>query len=100
VTKQKTIEQDALPVAELPDPRTKSHPKLLSKEQVLARLGGVTYNTLWFWVRAGKFPPARQMVANGRLQKIGWLESEVNDWILSRPPRIPNPKGSKKREVA
>jgi predicted DNA-binding transcriptional regulator AlpA len=55
------------------------HARLLSREEVLARVG-VSYPTLWTWMRAGNFPRARAM--GGR---IGWLESEIEEWIVTRP---------------
>jgi prophage regulatory protein len=54
----------------------------LSKQQVLAKIP-VTGPTLWAWVRAGKFPRPREISAN----KIGWVESEVDAWMQSRPLR-------------
>ena len=53
---------------------------------------GVTYPCLWGWIRVGRFPPARA-VGDGRKGHMVWVEREVVDWMLARPPRIP--KGSK-----
>jgi prophage regulatory protein len=66
---------------------SKSSPKpsdvrLLSKREVLYRVG-VTFPTIWNWMRAGKFPRARELGPG----KSCWVESEINEWILSRPIR-------------
>jgi predicted DNA-binding transcriptional regulator AlpA len=55
--------------------------RFLSKREVLDRVG-VSYVTLWSWIRAGDFP-------HGRIvgQKTKWLAAEVTDWISSRPIR-------------
>jgi prophage regulatory protein len=55
--------------------------RLLSKVEVLDRVG-VTYPTLWSWMRAGRFPRSRQLGS-----KACWLESEVESWITSLPIR-------------
>jgi predicted DNA-binding transcriptional regulator AlpA len=62
--------------------RNRANPnlRLIPKREVLARLGGVTYATLWSWMRLGQFPRSRQV--GGRSM---WVESEVNAWIASRP---------------
>lgn len=54
--------------------------RLLSKREVCARVG-VSYPTIWKWIREKRFPRAR--VLNGG--KIGWIESEVEAWILNLP---------------
>ena len=55
--------------------------RLLSKAEVLERVGR-TFPTVWKWMRAEKFPRARDL--GGR---PAWLESEVNEWIASLPVR-------------
>jgi predicted DNA-binding transcriptional regulator AlpA len=54
---------------------------LLSKAEVLKRVGR-TFPTIWAWMLAGKFPPARDL--GGR---PAWLETEINDWIKNLPIR-------------
>jgi predicted DNA-binding transcriptional regulator AlpA len=54
-------------------------PKLVCKPEVLDRCG-VAYVTLWGWMQQGKFPRSRVV---GR--EIFWVESEIDQWILSRP---------------
>jgi predicted DNA-binding transcriptional regulator AlpA len=56
--------------------------RLLSKPEVLDRVG-VTYPTIWAWMRDGKFPPGREL--GGR---TCWKESEVNAWMEARPTRV------------
>jgi prophage regulatory protein len=55
--------------------------KLLFKAQVLERVG-LSYTTIWKWMRQGNFPRSR--VAGG---KTCWIESEINAWIEARPVR-------------
>ena len=57
------------------------HPRLLTKNQVLARIG-VTFPTVWAWMRAGDFPRA-VVVGN----KSMWHEQEINAWITALPRR-------------
>jgi prophage regulatory protein len=54
--------------------------RLLSRKEVCERVG-VSYPTIWEWARTGRFPKAR--VLNGG--KLGWLESEIEAWILALP---------------
>lgn len=56
-------------------------PRLLNKKQVLA-LVPVTFPTLWAWMRRGEFPAARTVG-----DRPVWLESEVAEWLNSRPLR-------------
>jgi predicted DNA-binding transcriptional regulator AlpA len=53
--------------------------RLLDRHEVCA-IVGVSYVTLWNWMREGRFPRSR--VAGG---KVKWLESEINDWVNSLP---------------
>ena len=56
-------------------------PRLLSKREVLDRVG-LTYPTLWAWMRAGNFPRSREL--GGR---VAWLESEIEVWMNALPIR-------------
>ena len=56
-------------------------PRLISKPEVLDRVG-VTFPTLWAWMRAGVFPRSRDLGG-----KACWLESEIDAWIENRPIR-------------
>ncbi len=62
--------------------------KFLSRDEVL-QLINVSYPTLWSWIRAGTFPPARELSGNTRASRIYWLEHEVLTWMANRPPRLP-----------
>jgi prophage regulatory protein len=53
--------------------------KLISKAEVVERIG-VSFPTIWAWMRAGKFPRAREL--RGR---PAWIENEVEKWIRARP---------------
>ena len=55
--------------------------RLLSKQQVLARVSCVTYPTIWRMMRDGKFPRSH-VVAN----KAAWFEDEIDEWMESLPP--------------
>lgn len=41
---------------------------------------GISRQTLWTWSRKGLFPPSRKIGPN----TIGWLESELDQWIRER----------------
>ena len=56
-------------------------PRLLTKNAVLARIG-VTFPTVWAWMRAGEFPRA-VVVGN----KSMWFEKEINAWLTALPRR-------------
>jgi len=55
--------------------------RLISKTEVLARVG-VSFPTLWLWMREGRFPLSRDLGGSS-----AWIESEVTDWIESLPVR-------------
>lgn len=55
--------------------------RLISKPEVLDRVG-VTYPTIWAWMREGRFPRSRELGG-----KAAWIESEINEWIANRPVR-------------
>ena len=57
--------------------------RFLSRDEVLEKIGGVSYQTLWTWMRDGKFPRSREIGEN----KVGWLETEVEHWMQHRPVR-------------
>lgn len=55
--------------------------RLLSKSEVLA-IAGVSYPTIWSWMRAGKFPRSR--IVGG---KSMWVSTEVDEWMQRLPLR-------------
>ena len=54
--------------------------KILNQPQVTERTGA-SRTTLWRLERAGEFPRRRQIVGH----RVGWLESEVTEWLRTRP---------------
>ena len=63
------------------DNSRKTQVRLISKPEVLDRVG-VTYPTIWLWMREGKFPRSRELGG-----KAAWIESEIEAWITARPTR-------------
>lgn len=51
-----------------------------NRKWVLAVIG-LSNATLWRLENSGKFPRRRQLTPG----RVGWLESEVLDWVRSRP---------------
>jgi len=60
-------------------PTTNLQVKVLRKRYVLYELG-ISAPTLWRWTKSKKFP--QPISLGGR--SVGWLQSEVNDWINAR----------------
>ena len=54
--------------------------RFLSKPEVLS-ISGLSHVTQWRMEKRGEFPQRRQ-ISPGR---VGWLESEILDWMESRP---------------
>ena len=54
--------------------------KIIGKPEVTDKVG-VSYQTLWTWMRDDKFPRSRELGGG----KVGWILSEVDEWILNRP---------------
>lgn len=61
--------------------KAESAVRLISKPEVLDRVG-VTFPTIWKWMREGKFPRSRELGG-----KSCWIESEVEAWINALPTR-------------
>lgn len=60
-------------------PPTALPSRMIFKPEVMRRCG-VSYPTIWKWMVAGTFP--RSFDVGG---KTGWLESEIERWIVNRP---------------
>jgi predicted DNA-binding transcriptional regulator AlpA len=60
--------------------------RLIFKPELL-RLIGVSYGSIFSWMRAGKFPLAREIGPGGRATKIAWFEHEIMAWLAARPER-------------
>jgi predicted DNA-binding transcriptional regulator AlpA len=56
--------------------------RLLSKPEVIERVG-VSYATLWHWMRAGTFPRSRALGG-----KTVWIKSEVEAFMAALPKRL------------
>jgi prophage regulatory protein len=55
--------------------------RLLSRAEVMARTG-LSRQTIYNWLAVpGRFPQPRKLGTS----RLGWLESEIRDWINSRP---------------
>jgi prophage regulatory protein len=59
--------------------------RFLRSPEVTRRVG-LSRTSIWRAEKAGRFPPRR--VIGGGI--VGWLESEVQAWIESRPPADSN----------
>ena len=69
---------------------------ILSKKQVVERTG-LSPATIWRRIKAGDFPPPRQLTPN----KVGWPECEIEKWEKSRPIGIAElPANFRKESVA
>jgi len=69
-------------VAPLIDTTKRAQPsRFVFKPEVLDRVG-VSYPTIWQWMRTGTFPASREVGG-----KVAWLESEIDDWMATRPLR-------------
>jgi predicted DNA-binding transcriptional regulator AlpA len=60
--------------------------RLIPKAELL-RLLGVSYSSVFAWMRAGKFPLAREIGPGGHSCKIAWRADEVAAWLAARPQR-------------
>jgi predicted DNA-binding transcriptional regulator AlpA len=59
--------------------------QLLSRAEVIA-ITGVSYPSLWDWMRRGKFPRSREV--GGRAM---WLATEIDAWIAALPVKALKP---------
>jgi predicted DNA-binding transcriptional regulator AlpA len=55
--------------------------RLLTKPEILA-IAGVTFPTIWAWMRDGKFPRSR--IVGGRSM---WRSDEIDRWFADLPVR-------------
>lgn len=58
----------------------KKPPRYIRSPEVVERTG-LCRTTIWRLTKEGDFPAKRRLYGN----VVGWLESEVEDWIASRP---------------
>ncbi len=59
-----------------------NEPKLISKPEVIDKVG-VSYPTLWDWMRKGKFPRSRQL--GGKV--CGWSPRSTSGFLVDRSNR-------------
>jgi predicted DNA-binding transcriptional regulator AlpA len=57
--------------------------RLLLKKTVLEMVGGIHASTLGYWIKRNGFP--EPIWLNPRGTRIAWRESEVIQWLESRP---------------
>jgi predicted DNA-binding transcriptional regulator AlpA len=55
--------------------------RLIPKREMLKRVG-VSYPTIWRWMRDGSFPRSRAVG-----DRSMWIESEVDAWLADLPVR-------------
>jgi predicted DNA-binding transcriptional regulator AlpA len=77
----KSSKCSAAPKAAKPSP---VYPRLLRKRDIL-EISGVSYQTIWQWMRDGKFPRSR--VTAGKSSSTVWRSDEVQAWIDNLPVR-------------
>lgn len=61
----------------------------------LAECLGISRVTLWRWEREGRIPPKRIVGPN----VIGWLESEIDEWMASLPMAAPRDEDGAEAEA-
>ena len=54
------------------------------REPKVKEITGLSKSTRWRLENAGKFPKRRQLSANA----VGWLASEIEEWVMSRTTDI------------
>ena len=57
--------------------------RIIRKPELLDSIG-LSYPTVWRLEKAGKFPKRIQLGGNS----VGWVESEIVEWLKSRPRLI------------
>lgn len=74
-----------VPAMDVPAPNAAISPgkpsRFVFKPEVLERTG-VTYVSIWKWMREGRFPLSREVGG-----KVAWLENDIDAWIATRPVR-------------
>jgi predicted DNA-binding transcriptional regulator AlpA len=58
--------------------------RLLNRHEVCA-ITGMSYPTLWAWMRSGRFPRSRTTGGKG---KVMWLSTEVEAWVNALPKSV------------
>jgi len=55
--------------------------RIIKQDELSDRMG-VTRQTLYNWEKNGQMPKRFKLAKDGRA--VGWLESEIEDWISER----------------
>jgi predicted DNA-binding transcriptional regulator AlpA len=76
-------------------PRDAPRVRFLDRADVLA-ITGVTFMTIWAWMRDGKFPRAR-LVGTGA--KNIWLSTDIEAWSAGLPEAPLKPLASASKEI-
>jgi prophage regulatory protein len=66
---------DAPPINDSPE-------RFMSKPEVCHAVD-LSYPTIWKKMREGEFPRSRELGT----AKVGWIRSEIDEWIRTRPVR-------------
>ncbi|HFU1281523.1 TPA: AlpA family transcriptional regulator [Klebsiella michiganensis] len=61
--------------------------RILKKKEVLYRCG-ISNASLYRQIAKGEFPRQRHLSSGGRA--VGWLESEIDEWVNSRAQANPS----------
>ncbi|GJL38433.1 hypothetical protein TUM17576_52530 [Enterobacter hormaechei] len=61
--------------------------RILKNKEVLYRCG-ISNATLYRLIAKGCFPSQRRLSPEGR--GVGWLESDIDEWVNSRAPTNPS----------
>lgn len=61
--------------------------RILRKKEVLQRIG-ISNASLYRLIAKGEFPRQRYLSSGGRA--VGWLESEIDEWVNSRVSTNPS----------
>ena len=70
-------------VASRPGRRKRKPARLIDKKELLRRVQ-LSYTTLWAMMRDDRFPRSVKLT-DGPSPKVAWVETEIEDWIESRP---------------
>jgi prophage regulatory protein len=60
------------------------------RKRELRQITGLSDTTIWRRIKAGKFPPSRNLSSSA----VGWLESEVMAWMKGLPISEPASPGA------
>jgi len=79
--KMKTARIAASHAGQPPPNMVPANKRFIYKPEVVERVGK-TFVTIWRWMGEGTFPTARTVGG-----QIAWLESDIDEWMESRPLR-------------